>query len=128
MEGANHPRSGGPKGALSLGLLARSRQKAPLDLLGGKRGAPVSTYEMSLSTASILVGEPLIQEINSDGTSAMPELFSRPLTSLPPDNSEHAPQSCRILCQLCRMLDKFQTVSFNSWKFAGSQARINKEF
>ena len=38
---------------------------------------------MSLLSASTIVGEPLIQEINSDGTTATPDLFSRPSMSPP---------------------------------------------
>ena len=82
---------------------------------------------MSLSSASTIVGEPLIQEINSDGTTATPELFSRPSTSppriiliMPP------PELPDIMQTLQHAGHKFQTVSFNSWKFAGSQARIKE--
>ena len=84
---------------------------------------------MSLSSASTIVGEPLIQEINSDGTTAMPELFSRPSTSppriiliMPPP-----PELPDIMQALQHAGHKFQTVSFNSRKFAGSQAHIKKE-
>ena len=101
--------------------MAKISQEAPLDFLGGKREAPVSSYEMSLTDASTIVGEPLIQEINSDGTTAAtPELFSRPSTSPPPELPD-------IMQALQHAGEKFQTVSFNSWKFAGSQARIKKE-
>ena len=83
---------------------------------------------MSLLSASTIVGEPLIQEINSDGTTVTPELFSRPSTSppriiliMPP------PELPDIMQALQHAGQKFQTFSFNSWKFAGSQARIKKE-
>ena len=56
------------------------------------------------------------------------ELFSRPSTSppriiliMPP------PELPDIMQALQHAGHKFQTVSFNSWKFAGSQARIKKE-
>ena len=104
-EGANHPRPGGPKRASLLGLLTKISQRTPLDLLGGKREAPVSTYEMSLSSASTIVGEPSIQEINSDGTTAKPELFSKPSTSPPRMILIMPPRSCRILCNPCNMPD-----------------------
>ena len=81
---------------------------------------------MSLSTASTIVGEPLIQELNSDGTTGTPELFSKPSPS-PPDNSDHAPPELPDIVQALQHAGhKFHTISFNTWKFAESQARIKK--
>ena len=59
----------------------------------GQNRSNLSSPMMTSSSAPTPVGEtPLIQELNSDGTCATPELFTRPSPS-PPLESESAPRN-----------------------------------
>ena len=103
--------------------------------MSGKRGAFVSRTEMTSPFASTPVGELLIEELNGDDASvtpddpsATPEIFTRLETSPPPDNSDHHPPDVPDAIESLRNAGHhFQTVSFNSWTFTGTEARIKKE-
>lgn len=83
---------------------------------------------MTSSSAPTLVGEtPLIQELNSDGTCATPELFTRPSPS-PPLESESAPTELpTVMADLQHAGHHFQTMSCELWKVNGPKVRIKKD-
>ena len=84
---------------------------------------------MTSSSAPTPVGEtPLIQEIDTDGACATPELYTRPSPS-PPLESESAPplELPAVMANLQHAGHHFQTVSCELWKVNGPKVRIKKD-
>ena len=104
-----------------------SRGPPRLFSLSGQTEA-MSSPKMTSSSAPTPVGEtPLIQELNSDGTCATPELYTRPSLS-PPLESESAPLELpTVMADLQHAGHHFQTVSCELWKVSGPKVRIKKD-
>ena len=89
----------------------------------------MSSSKMTSSSAPTPVGEtPLIQEIDTDGARATPELYTRPSLS-PPLESESAPplELPAVMANLQHAGHHFQTVSCELWKVNGPKVRIKKD-
>ena len=83
---------------------------------------------MTSSSAPTPVGEtPLIQELNSDGTCATPELFTRPSPSPPLESESPPPELPTVMADLQHAGHHFQTVSCELWKVNGPKVRIKKD-
>ena len=83
---------------------------------------------MTSSSAPTPVGEtPLIQELNSDGTCATPELFTRPTPSPPLESESAPPELPTVMADLQHAGYHFQTVSCELWKVSGPKIRIKKD-
>lgn len=114
-----------------LALLAKPIWKAALDLFSRVlNSSNVSSSKMTSSSAPTPVGEtPLIQEIDTDGACATPELYTRPSPS-PPLESESAPPPLElpaVMANLQHAGHHFQTVSCELWKVNGPKVRIKKD-
>ena len=70
---------------------------------------------------------PLIQELNSDGTCATPELFTRPSPSPPLESESAPPELPTVMADLQHAGHHFQTVSCELWKVNGPKVRIKKD-
>ena len=83
---------------------------------------------MTSSSAPTPVGEtPLIQELNSDGTCATPELFTRPSPSPPLESESAPPELPTVMADLQHAGYHFQTVSCELWRVSGPKIRIKKD-
>ena len=113
-----------------LALLAKPIWKAALDLFSRVlNSSNLSSSKMTSSSAPTPVGEtPLIQEIDTDGACATPELYTRPSPS-PPLESESAPplELPAVMANLQHAGHHFQTVSCELWKVNGPKVRIKKD-